>query len=119
MQRYLVIKVHVSEFPEPISFGEGALLKVGERYEGDEGWEDWFFCEVPGHPGGWVPRQLLAWVDKQTAVAKSSYTARELNVHPGEHVSSDREINGWRWCVREEDGTEGWVPVSNLQLESS
>lgn len=57
--RYLVIQDHTSEYPEPITFEKGAPLTVGEKYEGPEGWDNWFFCESPGRKGGWVPLACL------------------------------------------------------------
>jgi hypothetical protein len=42
-KKYLVIQDHRSEYPEPITFSEGASLTVGEEYEGPEGWDNWLF----------------------------------------------------------------------------
>jgi hypothetical protein len=45
--RYLVVAPHRSEFPHPITLARGQALQVGERYEGAEGWDDWYLCEAP------------------------------------------------------------------------
>lgn len=112
---YLVILDHVSEYPEPISFRAGDMLVVGERYEGPEGWNDWYFCEVAGCPGGWVPGQVLQWTGRSTAVAREDYTARELEVRAGEVVMGSRTLGGWVWCEPAGGGAAGWVPLANLQ----
>lgn len=75
-KRYLVIKDHTSEYPEPLIVEKGASLSVGERYEGPEGWDNWLFCETPGQKGGWVPAQFIEIIDDQQTRALESYTAR-------------------------------------------
>lgn len=115
MTRFIVTRAHRSEYPRPITFEAGASLAVGERYEGDEGWEDWFFCVTPGQDGGWVPAQVLDFDGKTRARAREDYTARELDVDPGDPLESSRTLNGWAWCVRARDGASGWVPLANLE----
>ncbi|OLS62348.1 SH3 domain-containing protein [Pseudomonas putida] len=128
---YLVIEPHRSEFPEPISFVKHTPLAVGERYEGDEGWDNWYFCDVPGQQGGWVPGQVIRILAAGQGVALEDYTARELDVDSGQRVFGARQMNGWVWCSYVEPegliagnagshkvGTElksGWVPLRNLQ----
>ena len=113
--RYTVTRDHVSEYPRPITFEVGTLLVVHERYDGDEDWEDWYFCETEGQEGGWVPVQVLDFLDGKTACAKESYTARELDSRVGQVLQGSRVLNGWVWCERPDDGCSGWVPLSNLQ----
>ncbi|WP_343145108.1 SH3 domain-containing protein [Stenotrophomonas sp. ATCM1_4] len=55
-----VIRGHTSEYPNPISFTKGALLVVGERHEGPEGWDNWLLCDTQGQKGGWVPLANLS-----------------------------------------------------------
>ena len=114
-RRYRVIQDHVSEFPEPITFAKGALLVVGEKYEGPEGWEDWLFCETPGQQGGWVPVQVLEFIDGGRARAREDYTARELDVRTGEWLLGTRTLNGWAWCSRPPTSESGWVPLAKLE----
>jgi hypothetical protein len=110
----VVLHPHRSEYPHPITFSAGATLTVGRRYEGPEGWEDWYWCETPGQHGGWVPAPVIEWLDPPTARARESYTARELDVDPGETVVVSRTLNGWAWCEKP-GGTSGWVPQACLQ----
>ncbi|ARU03779.1 ligand-binding protein SH3 [Comamonas serinivorans] len=114
-QPYLVIEGHVSEYPEPITFEAGALLTVGETYQGPEGWDNWLFCETPGQPGGWVPRQILEMSQDTLARARESYTARELEVQQGDVLWGSRVLNGWVWCDSARTPTSGWVPLAKLQ----
>ncbi len=113
--KYLATRGHRSEYPKPITFAKGAVLAVGEKYAGPEGWDDWFFCEIAGQVGGWVPVQVLAFVDAQTAQAREDYTARELDVSAGDMLIGGRTLNGWAWCENPLTALSGWVPLSHLQ----
>jgi hypothetical protein len=106
---------HRSEFPHPISVHKGAPLTVGERYAGPEKWENWFFCEVPGQEGGWVPGQIIEMIGLGCGRVTEDYTARELNVQCGEEVLGSKELNGWLWCEKMDGSASGWVPLANLQ----
>jgi hypothetical protein len=111
---FIVTTAHRSEFPNPITFNEGAPLTVGEEYQGDEGWENWLFCSTPGQEAGWVPKQIIERLDGQRARAREAYTARELDVHAGERLIASRSLNGWLWCTRADGTASGWVPQANL-----
>lgn len=115
MANYRVIAPHQSEFPQPITFVTGTSLQVGACYDGDEEWEHWFFCEACGQQGGWVPAQVIDMTSPGHGVALEDYTARELDVEIGEHLTGTRQLNGWVWCQRQDD--TGWVPLRNLQLD--
>lgn len=114
-KKYLVIQNHASEYPEPISFKKGAPLAVGEKYEGPEGWNDWFFCQTPNQRGGWVLAQIIDFSYGDTAHAREDYTARELNVQIDDLLFGSRTLNGWVWCNHASNGASGWVPLANLQ----
>lgn len=115
---YEVIQRHRSEYPAPITFAKGAPLFVGERYEGAQGWEDWYFCSTPGQRQGWVPAQVFSMTAPGAGVAMEDYTARELDVEVGERLEGGRELGGWLWCVRA-GGEAGWVPLECLQEVSA
>ena len=112
--KYLVHTAHRSEYPDPIRFERHTALVVGERYEGPEGWDDWYFCSVTGHAGGWVPAQLIEHLPDGGARAVEAYSARELDVDPGDALRGQRELNGWAWCERQTSDDAGWVPLANL-----
>jgi gamma-glutamylcyclotransferase (GGCT)/AIG2-like uncharacterized protein YtfP len=111
---FIVIEAHRSEYPEPIAFAKGAPLTVGERYEGDEEWNDWFFCTTPGQAGGWVPAQVIERGSGDQAVARADYTARELDVNKGDHVTGLTSLNGWWWCETADRTRSGWIPAAKL-----
>lgn len=113
---YRATLAHASEYPEPIHFAKGTALLVGERYAGPEGWDDWFFCAVPGQQGGWVPLQVIAFIDEKTAMAREDYTAIELDVRIGDALIGGRTLNGWAWCENPATAQSGWVPLSHLQM---
>ena len=114
MSKLIVTAEHRSEYPRPITFEAGTRLAVGERSEGSQGWVDWFLCSTPGQEDGWVPLQVLEFIDEKTALARNSYTARELDVDVGDVLEALHTLNGWAWCVRARDGASGWVPLNNV-----
>lgn len=113
--RYRVIRSHTSEFPDPISFQKGAYLSVGQKYEGPEEWNDWYFCETPGQKGGWVPVQVIQMTDAHSGIAIEDYTAREIEANEGDHVEGSRQLNGWLWCNRVGEPASGWFPLDKLE----
>lgn len=130
--KYLVIKQHISEYPEPITFSAGALIDIGEKYQGSEDWDNWYLCRVvvehsAGQKAGWVPQQVIEWIDDNRGKAIEDYTARELNVNKGDTVLGSRELNGWLWCTQlstklsipTSTQESGWIPIENLQLIES
>lgn len=112
--KLIVTAQHRSNYPDPIAFPEGTLLEIGEEYTGNEGWEGWYFCTVPGQGSGWVPRQLIEWTGDTFGRALESYSAKELNVEPGEILWGSERLNGWIWCIRSSAAEEGWVPLDNV-----
>lgn len=112
---HVVIEEHTSEFPNPITFRKGAPLTVGEEYAGPEGWANWLHCETEGQGGGWVPAQIIERTGGTTARALEDYTARELDVRPGDSLTCSRTLNGWAWCEKLDSSASGWVPLDNLE----
>lgn len=140
IHHYRVTVSYVSQYPEPITFSAGALLAVGERYDGPEGWDDWFFCQTAGQSGGWVPGQIIGPVPREPGSASSipapavpadvrrgdkaslapglaleDYTARELSVDAGDIVTGSRRLNGWLWADKQATSESGWVPLAHLE----
>ncbi len=111
---YRVVTAHRSEYPNPISFDAGTLLQLGERYDGPEDWQDWYFCRTDAHPGGWVPLSILELLGDGNARVLERYTARELDTRINERLVASRHLNGWLWCLREASGESGWVPAQSL-----
>ncbi len=117
--RYIVIKEHKSNYPNPITVKKGTELKIGEKYTGPEGWENWIYCWVPEHgTEGWVPGQFISIESAEQGVILQDYTAKELNIAEGELVDGTKELNGWIWCMKVSDGEEGWLPKENLMVKA-
>ncbi len=113
--KYLVIKAHRSEFPDPITLKQGDRLTIGEKYNGPEQWDGWYFCTTPGHAGGWVPQQIIERLYGDEGRALEDYTAAELDVDAGDLLTGAKTLNGWIWCRHLSEDSEGWVPLENLQ----
>ncbi len=114
--RFIAIARHGSEFPDPVTFTKGTPLVIGEKYEGDEDWDNWHFGTVPDHSGGRVPEQLLErGIEPGHGVAKDDYTAKELGVNEGNGFQATKFLNGWLWCRRLSDNDMGWVRMDVLQ----
>ncbi|MGR2766947.1 SH3 domain-containing protein [Photobacterium ganghwense] len=118
MKLYKVTRQHRSEYPHPIHFAKGATLFVGEEYQGQEEWHNWFYCRTEDGAAGWVPEQIFKRITNDTAIALKSYTARELNVDEGDKLYGSTRMNGWIWCefpnCSNKVETSGWVPIDNL-----
>lgn len=112
---YVATASHRSEYPDPIVLKQGDALIVGERYDGSEGWDDWYFCSTSAHAGGWVPAQVIARQADGSGHATEDYTARELDVDAGDVLVGGRVLNGWVWCRRDSPAGEGWVPLLAVQ----
>ncbi|SOE50843.1 hypothetical protein ODI_R3011 [Orrella dioscoreae] len=112
---FLVLRPHRSDHPDPIAFTAGTQLRVGETHEGPEGWDNWHFCQTDTHAGGWVPGQIIVRDGDGLGTALEDYTARELDVLPGDILQGNRMLNGWVWCLRAADERSGWVPCSVLR----
>lgn len=111
---YRVIEAHQSNYPKPITIKKGAKLKVGNKYNGPDDWENWRYCyTLDNEMNGWVPEQLLAIEDGHGTILED-YTAKELNVDKDEIVEGMRELNGWLWCVKLTERDEGWLPKEKL-----
>lgn len=113
---FIAVNQHRSEYPDPITFARGTHLIIGDKYESDEDWDNWYFCTIPNHSGGWVPEQLIERSIKPGyGVAKDDYTAKELDVNEGDTFQAIKCLNGWLWCQRLSDSEIGWVPMKILK----
>ena len=100
--KYIVIKSHVSNYPDPIRLEEGDVVKMIESYDGPENWENWMFCHEEKYDRkGWVPEQIIRKDMNGTGIIIKQYTAKELNVSIGERLIGLEELNGWVWCEKQ------------------
>ncbi|GAB6513934.1 hypothetical protein bcgnr5386_18730 [Bacillus cereus] len=51
--KYIVIKSHVSNYPNPIRLEERGVVKMIESYVGPEDWENWMFYHEEKYKYNW------------------------------------------------------------------
>ena len=107
----IVIRAHRSNYPNPITFASGEVVRVGRR---DDEYPGWIWTTTADGNAGWAPESLLAIEPDGTAQATGRYTARELDTNVGDVLDVLRELNGWYW-VCNASGNEGWVPVETVR----
>lgn len=113
MKKYKVILEYESPYPTPIIFQAGERVKVGEKFEDDPDWENWFWCEGENQQKAWVPKQYLQ-IDGSVGFFLQSYNALELTLHPGEILTVYEEVNGFGMAEKQ-GGQKGWAPLKNLE----
>lgn len=113
---YSVIKPHKSNYPNPIIVLKGQTVIIGERYTGNEGWDNWIFCYKEDKIlEGWVPSQIID-IQGEHGLILEDYSAKELDVSIGEQLVKEKELNGWFWTKKIPTLEEGWVPKENLKI---
>lgn len=106
-----VASAYRTQYRDPIAVEAGEAVRFRERPDDGE-FPGWRWAERAGGQGGWVPE---AWfrVDGDRGVARRRYSARELDVAPGDSVLVCDEFGGWAW-VRRAGDAPGWVPQAVL-----
>jgi len=113
--RFRVIEAHRGPDRPRVVLRPGEPVRLGETYEGPEGWPDWIWCVNDAGIGGWVPIPFLERTGEDTGRAREAYDSTELDAEAGDIVAGGRETCGWVWCARERDGAAGWVPREKLE----
>ncbi|MBC1499082.1 hypothetical protein HB943_00610 [Listeria weihenstephanensis] len=111
-KQYIVKTAHKPANMTPLFVNKNEDLWIGEC-DGNTGW---ISCTTKmSGKTGLVPEQILsrASADSKSGTATEDYSARELAVKAGDRVESNRELNGWAWCI-DEDGNAGWLPLEKL-----
>ncbi len=104
---FIATSEHRSNYPRPIAFEPGDLLKLGEA---DSEYPGWVWVTTPDGNQGWAPEQYLAVHENSLeASANQSYSAYELDTQVGERLEVLQELNQWV-LVRNSTGNIGWVP---------
>ena len=103
----VVVRPHRTNYPDPVRFGKGQTLRLGEV---DPDFPGWIRVVDPEGRSGWAPEAILRKLSERQAVAEEDYCARELDVSPQERLTVHRELAGWIW-VGNEEGELGWVPA--------
>jgi len=96
-------------YSDPITVRAGESLTVGKVDDDSPGWR---WCEAADGRQGWVPVEFLSTEEPQATIVKD-YSARELQVVPGEEVTIADTRHGWL-LVRNVKGDCGWIPADCL-----
>ncbi len=107
--RLKITQPYTTQYPDPISFDAGAILKV-ER--GDAVYPGWYWCHAPSGKTGWVHHSFLA-ASSGTTTSLRAYSAKELTVTGGEQGAILQQLDGWAY-IRLDTGAEGWLPTSHI-----
>lgn len=115
---FKTVASHRTEYEHPIKLKRGERVQLGERAP-EENWKDWIWAENDRGHGGWVPVQLIDYSeDGRRGMVLEDYSARELDVDPGEEIVRIRTLNGWTWVRRTSDREEGWIPNETIGEEA-
>ena len=108
--RAIVTKPYAAQYPDPIEFEAGALLKVERE---DTEYPGWLWCRAPSGKEGWVHNSFIDRVG-QNATGTATYSAKELSVTAGDDGYIIRWLDGWAF-IRLESGVQGWIPQSHVR----
>lgn len=112
MQKFIVTKGHLSNYPDPIVLKKDQEVLYGKE---DTQFPNWIFCKsLATNKEGWVPKQILTPPNNE-GISKVSrdYSAHELTISPGEVLFGLEHLNDWTYC-KTEKGELGWLPTSCL-----
>lgn len=109
----IVIREHKSNYPNPVAFTLGDQLNVGEEDTEFPGWVR--IADKVGNEG-WAPIEYIQLSDlRTTGIALKPYSAKELNVEPGDRLIVKQEHCQWCWVEHATKGS-GWVPDNCLMV---
>lgn len=113
-EHYRVMRAYKSPYHDPILFRKGERVTFGQEFKEDPDWKNWVWCEGNSKKA-WVPKQYII-IDGANGVFKKDYNAMELSVKVGEELVVYEVVNGFGMSEKP-DGTKGWVPMRNLEVE--
>lgn len=112
MLEIVVVREHRSNYPNPVSFEAGDRLLVGEKDTEYLGW-----VKITDRKGrvGWAPLEYIELSENgASGAAVRFYSAKELDVDPGERLTVKYEHCQWCWVEHKIKGG-GWVPRECLE----
>ena len=107
----IAVTPHRNNYPDPIRLKTGDTVALGRK---DDQYPGWIWITTACGDEGWAPESLIRIETKDSGVATSAYTARELDTHAGERLACKSELGGWLW-VENEKGQSGWVPKDSVR----
>ena len=108
-QKARIHRPYEVQYANPIAVLAGETLTIGQE---DDEFPGWRWCRASDGREGWVPVELLS-IKKRQAVILQDYSARELQVRPGEDVVVEDARHGWL-LVRNVKGERGWIPADRV-----
>ncbi len=108
----VVTQEHKSNYPNPVVFEPGDQLELGAEDTEFPGWVR--ISDSVGNEG-WAPLEYIKLSENHsTGVALKAYSAKELDVEPGDRLIVKHEHCQWCWVEHAENGA-GWVPEECLK----
>ncbi|CDL86365.1 SH3 domain-containing protein [Xenorhabdus cabanillasii] len=108
----IVIKDYVSAYPNPIRLQAGDVVVISHS---DIEYPYWVWVTDTSEISGWVPRQILCFIQANQAICTENYIAHELTVKIGECLYLEKLLNGW-FLAHKRCGETGWIPQSCVEL---
>jgi len=115
MDKARVIKQHESEFTQFLKLTKGDMVSCIEK---PTPWEGWVYCPDFNGVDGWIPKSYLEFHEGDQYVTLRDYNSFEMNVQVNDIVYILEETSGWAW-VKNVLKKKGWIPLENLEIESS
>lgn len=106
-----VVAAYAPQYPDPIAVEVGETVRFIDRADDGE-FPGWKWAEASDGRGGWVPREWFRESPSQARAARA-YSARELEVQPGDRIIAAEHFGGWVIAIRD-DGAVGWIPQAVL-----
>jgi hypothetical protein len=107
----VVLAVHKSNYPNPITFSKGENLGLGKL---DTEYPGWIRTTTQCGNVGWAPVDYIEISSCGTkGVALCDYDAFELDTFVGESVEVITELNSWLLVINQ-SGTQGWIPKDSV-----
>lgn len=111
MKRARVLCNYRTQYHDPIGFVAGEVLVLGQR---DSEWPEFIWTTDPRGRSGWTPLSVIER-DAAPIVARSDYSARELDADAGDVITLLSETGGW-WWAQHPAGAPGWIPARDLDI---
>lgn len=108
-----IIKSYEIAYPDPLILKIGDIVTIIKKEETPE-CVGWYFCKDQNGKEGWISKDFMT-IEDSTGIMIKDYSAKEIAVEINDEVSVISESCGWVWC-KKENGDEGWLPRSYLEL---
>ena len=111
--KIVVIQSHQASYASPIEVKLHQKVYLTGRKDIWEG-HTWFWAIAENGLEGWIPDDLATKAGEEW-IARSDYSAIELDCIEGEYLTCLKNTHGWVWC-KNSKGLSGWVPDRNIEI---